>query len=961
METTVHQKEETFQVIIDVIKNSTCFKAFTISAEVLEIFMQQFWYTIKKVKDKESYEFILANKKCVVDAEVFRKILDIYPRVEGEELTEIQDDDATLTFLIDLGYKGPLHKHTSMYVDHIPQPWRTLAAIINKCHFGKTRSNDRLRKSRIDILWGMFYSENVDYPELIWEDFAFQIDHRKEKKSRRETTPFPRFTKVIINHFLSQHKSLSKLKFQHYHTIKDDGIINRLKFIRIREDYQEYGQPIPDMMLNDKIKQSDSYQMFLKYSTGMILPKKSRGKGSQVKKTSNIFQESIDVSDKSEPEPTKKKTGSRSTRGVFIQDTLSAPNLKPAASKLKLKGVPDEEKVTSEENVILEWGSEQESEHSEDSQLNSDEEEKKDNDGDADDNDEDKDVDHISDIHDTYDEDAKTESDKDEIYNYKIQMHKDVDVEMVGAKTVKRENKEKDEMTDAAKADVEKTAKEKGDVELARNAMTSDYQSPSVLKVPVSVIPKTTTLLPIPKIPTKTLVSTALSPPRVTPTISIVQQTTTPIPTPPITTEASTITTSVFESDALSVVQLRVAKLEKDVSELKKIDHSIETLATLKSQVPTVIEHYLGSKIEGTIEKQKILKYTIKSTDKASLKEYDLKNALCQTINENKSFNKNPANHALYHALMEALIEDENVMDNRVADTLNNHKRQYNDDKDDDEDPSAGPNQGTCTSSIELEYNMEECFKALTDKLDWNNPEGDRCPFDLTKPLPLKGRLGHLTVAVEYFFNNDLEFLKSSDPVKKYTTSTTKTKATQYEIVGIKDMVPIFGINKFSKHNVYSTQKILSVVSVKVERLHGYGHLAEIMVRRADSQLYKFKEGDFVDLYLNDIEDMLLLLFNINYSISMKVTLLSLLWPFFSDGTLKTVRNELHHRILDFHLGYKEEMSRRKWTAIDKRRLELMVELIDKKMRERRIIRNLERLVGPRELEMDYRLMTRTE
>ncbi|GJV17917.1 hypothetical protein Tco_1363240 [Tanacetum coccineum] len=31
------------------------------------------------------------------------------------------------------------------------------------------------------------------------------------------------------------------------------------------------------------------------------------------------------------------------------------------------------------------------------------------------------------------------------------------------------------------------------------------------------------------------------------------------------------------------------------------------------------------------------------------------------------------------------------------------------------------------------------------------------------------------------------------------------------------------------------------------------------MVKRADRQFYKFKEGDFVDLYLNDIEDMLLL------------------------------------------------------------------------------------------------------
>ncbi|GJV80990.1 hypothetical protein Tco_1516860 [Tanacetum coccineum] len=183
---------------------------------------------------------------------------------------------------------------------------------------------------------------------------------------------------------------------------------------------------------------------------------------------------------------------------------------------------------------------------------------------------------------------------------------------------------------------------------------------------------------------------------------------------------------------------------------------------------------------------------------------------------------------------------------------------------------------------------MEECFNALTDRLDCNNPEGDRCPFDLTKPLPLKGRPSHLTVAAEYFFNNDLEFLKSSDPEKKYTTSITKTKAARYEIVGIEYMLPALWspakvgydkdalkgikhwgdkrqlwyrsqINKFFKHNVYSTQKILDVKSVSVKKLHGYGHMEEIMVKRADQQLYKFKEGDFVDLHLNDIEDMLLL------------------------------------------------------------------------------------------------------
>nr|GEZ61738.1 hypothetical protein [Tanacetum cinerariifolium] len=87
-------------------------------------------------------------------------------------------------------------------------------------------------------------------------------------------------------------------------------------------------------------------------------------------------------------------------------------------------------------------------------------------------------------------------------------------------------------------------------------------------------------------------------------------------------------------------------------------------------------------------EKQKMPKLTIKSTYKATLKEFDLKSALYQTMHANKSFNRNPASHKLYHALMEDLIEDENDMDKGVADTIKDHKRNHDDDEDDDnEDP----------------------------------------------------------------------------------------------------------------------------------------------------------------------------------------------------------------------------------------------------------------------------------
>nr|GFC94418.1 hypothetical protein [Tanacetum cinerariifolium] len=126
-------------------------------------------------------------------------------------------------------------------------------------------------------------------------------------------------------------------------------------------------------------------------------------------------------------------------------------------------------------------------------------------------------------------------------------------------------------------------------------------------------------------------------------------------------------------------------------------------------------------------------------------------------------------------------------------------------------------------------------------------------------------RPGHLTIATDYFFNNDPEYLKSSDLERTYTTSITKTKAARYKIVRIEYMVPTLWstikhtfdkdaakeikhwskrhklwyrskINKFSKHNVYSTQKFLGVKSVRVKKLYGYGHLEEVVVKRADRQ-----------------------------------------------------------------------------------------------------------------------------
>ncbi|GJU10939.1 hypothetical protein Tco_1133335 [Tanacetum coccineum] len=96
---------------------------------------------------------------------------------------------------------------------------------------------------------------------------------------------------------------------------------------------------------------------------------------------------------------------------------------------------------------------------------------------------------------------------------------------------------------------------------------------------------------------------------------------------------------------------------------------------------------------------------------------------------------------------------------------------------------------GTRSNYAELEYDFKECYNALSEKLDWENPEGGDYPFNLTKPLPLVMSKNRQKVLVDYFFNNDLKYLQGGISTMTYTTSLTKTKAAKYDLPGIEDIV----------------------------------------------------------------------------------------------------------------------------------------------------------------------------
>ncbi|GJV38554.1 hypothetical protein Tco_1411031 [Tanacetum coccineum] len=166
---------------------------------------------------------------------------------------------------------------------------------------------------------------------------------------------------------------------------------------------------------------------------------------------------------------------------------------------------------------------------------------------------------------------------------------------------------------------------------------------------------------------------------------------------------------------------------------------------------------------------------------------------------------------------------------------------------------------GSCKSLVELEYFLEEVYKATTDQLDWINLEGQQYPHDLRKPLPLiPNSRGRQVIPFDHFINNDLEYLSGGVSSRKYTTSVTKTKAADYgHIKWIEDLVPK---RMESGRDVYSKRKIIAVTKLEIVEWHNYKHLDWIIVRRDDDKMHKFKEGDFKRLRIQDIEDMLLLL-----------------------------------------------------------------------------------------------------
>ncbi|GJZ86159.1 hypothetical protein Tco_0657769 [Tanacetum coccineum] len=247
----------------------------------------------------------------------------------------------------------------------------------------------------------------------------------------------------------------------------------------------------------------------------------------------------------------------------------------------------------------------------------------------------------------------------------------------------------------------------------------------------------------------------------------------------------------------------------------------------------------------------------------------------------------------------------------------------------------------TRSNYAELEYDFEECYKALSKKLDWENPEGGDYPFDLSKPLPLIKSGKRQRVPFEFFINNDLKYAvkrrciyhkKDSGSHSCLGNEETWIRNQLTNLLGDDVADFTIALRMFTRSLVI--QKRVEDLQLGVESYQKKINVTKPDTTRPDLRKrhpytpYKDPQGF---IYVDDYKRNRLMRSDELYK--------------FSDGTLTRLLSSLEHITKNIDMEYLPHF---------------MIKDINKLLKESRMMRSLEKFVGGRLYGTDLRLLQRT-
>nr|GEV35250.1 hypothetical protein [Tanacetum cinerariifolium] len=997
------------------------YKAFLVTADVPEIYMQEFWATA--TVHHHSIQFKMDNKKHIVNLEYFREMLHICPR---------------------------------------------LPAIINKCLSRKSTGYDSLRLSQAQNLWGLYHKKNVDFAYLLWEDFFYQVKHKDAKKSNEMY--YPRFTKVVIHYFMSKDPSILRRNKVNWHYVRDDQMFTTIKLVLKHQNTQQFGAMLPIELTNEDIRNSEAYKEYYAVATGAASPK-TKASVRKIKSSSDTT-----------VTPPTAATGTRLSTSAKGKQPAKASKVKNEGTGI-IPGVPDVPTEESDEELSWKSGDEEDDNDVDEGSDNQDDDDAQDNDDDQDDDDQDE-----------GDDDDDQDEGNDDDQNSDEEETKDEESFDPIPKTLENSNDEgNDEENLGLNVGREEGQDEEDDedelyrfVNINLEGRVMDVQALTTV-APLTLYAPTLTPSTIATIST---VSQAPTPPTTAPSTLLQDLPNLGLlfgfdhRLKTLETNFSEfVQTNQFAGAVSSILGIVQIYMDQRMNEAVKIIKE-----QVKEQVKVQVSMILP-KIEQTVNEQlkaKVLTRSSKSSKTsyvvaADLSKMELKKILIEKMEGNKSIHRSDEQRNLYKALVEAYESNKIILD--TYGEVVTLKRRRDDDVDKNKEPSAGSDRGskrrregkepelTSAPKEKAPRQLESLHKGLNLNKGLQASDADDQPIaeasqhpewfsqqkkpptldcDWNKTLPATHGSIQLWISeLAKQTDSHSSFKELMDtPVDFSAFLMNRLKVPQVastQLLSPRQMQQIMGTlsglktwylvqcgfkNQESARDVYSKRRIIVVTELKIVEWYSYKHLDWITVRRDDDKLYKFKEGGFKRLRIQDIEDMLLLLvqgkltnLTVKERLALNVSLrmftrsiviqrrvedlqlgvesyqkkLNLTRPDayrsnlkckeayttysnprvfiyqnkdkqnrlmridklhkFSDGTLNDVRTALDDRLKGIRMKYLPQTI---WKKSNKERETAMIQAIDKQLKTRRIMRSLERFIGGRLYEEDFRMLQQT-
>nr|GEZ22132.1 hypothetical protein [Tanacetum cinerariifolium] len=756
--------------------------------------------------------------------EAFREMLHVSPRIPSQSFAELPSSVEILEFLRYFGHSHEIRHPTDVNVNKLYQPWRSFALVINKCLTGKSSGVDSFRLSQAQILWGFYHRRNVDYAYLIWDDFVYQVEHKNQKKINEMY--YPRFTKVIIDYFMTRKPSIPRQNKINWPYIRDDVLFSTIKVVSRHQTTQQYGVILPIELTTDDIRNSKAYKEYYACATGEAAPKP---KASARKKKGDS------ASSTTPPTPTPTTTVVAAPRlSATAKGTGSRPRVLDVQSddleeELSWNSSDDEDvgEQTKEEELVKnddedkesgKGGDEDERNAEEDKELRLSEKARIQEEEEVDELYRDVNINqgrglqvtqNIEDSHvtltpvqpDGLQESSSVSSFVTSMLNPISDQMTEVVREAVQIQTdrlqdsLQRENDEflcniDENMMKIIKGQVKRQVKEQVSrilprIEESVNATLeaevltrSSHSSKTLYAIAADLSEMKLKKILIEKIKGNKREDDDQEGPSAGSDRGFKRRR-----EGGEHASASTLSKIVTRSTGRSTTGSQSRQLS--ASESAFAEEPVQTTCQMEEPSHPVFE--IGADDQPIVQTSQHPEW-FSQPRRPPLPDRDWNKTLPAAQGDAQSWISDLARQtdarSSFNELLNTPIDFSNFIMNRLGvATLT-------------PELLAGPTyelmRGSCTSLTKLEYHLEEVYKATTDQLDWVNPEGQQYPHDLLQPLPLiPDNRGHRVIPFEHLINNDLEYLRGGALSRKYTIYITKTKAADYgHIKWIKDLVP---------------------------------------------------------------------------------------------------------------------------------------------------------------------------